>query len=83
VHDGLPVGGRGRGSGLRAGAIARADQRWVLDDAALRGGADEPGEQWWFDVDGHLIASRHCQSDGPVDACVHYGPDLSCTAEPG
>ena len=41
-------------------------------------GTDEPGEQWWFDGDGHLIASRHCRPDEDVEVCVHYGPDLRC-----
>lgn len=42
-------------------------------------GTNEPAEHWWFDADGHLIASRHCRLLGNVDACVHYGPDLTCT----
>lgn len=77
---------RARSLGLTSGGCSttlRCAEGPTLVAVGRTAGTDEPGEQWWFDVDGHLIASRHCQSDGPVDACVHYGPDLSCTAEPG
>jgi hypothetical protein len=42
-------------------------------------GTAEAAEQWWFDLDGHVIASRHCRPDGMFDLCVHYGPDLACS----
>ena len=59
--------------------IARCAEGPTLVTVGRTGGTDEPGEQWWFDLDGHVIASRHCQLDGAFDLCVHYGPDLTCS----
>ncbi len=73
---------RARELGLSSQACSttvRCAEGATLVSVGRTAGTDEPAEQWWFDLDGHVIASRHCRLDGMFDLCVHYGPDLACS----
>ncbi len=59
--------------------VLRCAEGPMLVSVGRTAGTDEVDEQWWFDLDGHVLASRHCRADGDYDVCVHYGPDLACS----
>ncbi len=66
-------------SSFACSTTVRCAEGATLVSVGRTAGTDEPAEQWWFDLDGHVIASRHCRLDGMFDLCVHYGPDLACS----